>query len=273
MRLMRVLVTLMATALMAAVITRPMATQAAPPEEIAAKIATGLEMSAIPTPVTEALEAAAGSLALAQWFCDPETCTIRTNYKTAAKPVVPPALAVTVASLKSGFNGPVSAETAALLSAVLKAQLLIAADELAVRETLHRRYTAEMRKDEQATALQKSTLDLLVRKAAADKKAANGAWGALAEHLKAKGIDSKPNDTARTLAAIKANGFPRSEMTIFGQLGLSAADIKQMHTIFLQYADVPKTPKSFAAAIPMLVKINDSNTTLQQCTCAPPDKR
>jgi len=69
---------------------------------------------------------------------------------------------------------------------------------------------------------------------------------------------------------IKERGFPPGEMALFKGLGLSAPDVGQLHKVVLQYANPAKTPKSFAAAIPGIMKINSSNATMQTCKCAPP---
>jgi hypothetical protein len=246
------------------------AAHAAPPEEITAKITLGTSMSVVPTPVTEALEAALDSTALAQWFCDPEQCKIRENYRAAAVPVVVAAPHATVPILKTGFHGPVSEVTAAKFNAVVKDELMIAADELAFRETLHRLYTATQKKDKQATALQEQTRTALMAKTERDKALANQAWADLETHMKTSGIDSNSGDASVFLASVRKTGFPAYEVQLMRSLGLTAAEIAQTRTLALQYAKPAQVPKSFVAAIPGVMKINSSNATMRQCKCAPP---
>lgn len=196
----------------AAFALRPLSAAAILPADRASKIAMmAVAAGLIELPPAWIVEIIFAAELASEALCDPALCRMVAQYAQLAVPASSGGLVhVDRQSLSAIFSGPVGPSTATLYQRAVDAQTAVAADELAVVETVNRRYTAGKRGDKAAALRQSAQFAALVRRTAADKQRANSAWSALGAHAREAGLrDKRRTSPAQALAEIRAAGSRR----------------------------------------------------------------
>jgi hypothetical protein len=204
-------------------------------------------------------------------LCDPPPCHVVADYKKVFQPHTSGGLVnVSRRALTGFFSGPVSNETVALYQWAIDSQTSVAADEVAVPETVNRRWTARMKRDEEASQRQERQFRQLIARTARDKEAANVAWKALLDHLHYSEIGDKvPLDTARGLETLRNRGFSAPKIRMMRRLGMTAENIELVKRIIAETASLPPI-RSFAEAIRLVIRLNEHNEDIKNCYCEEP---